>query len=312
MAVASSSSKKIVDFASQVKKAGELGESIKKNVASGWLEAGIITAVMLGAMFKAFKGSTNTFFHFHPMTSSSSDTIVTTNTVKNDITRVERYTRIAEARYEEERPTITIAKPNDLTTNVQVQDLEQTTQGRGDEPAVGYNSSHVIPYYHGGSASSLLSSWENCFSILNAHEADNTKPPLSDNTFGNNGGDDSETSGLVTPAKEVVDSGHSSTFSSLVEHGSPSVVPAGRRKPRGNGCRTLIRTGQRTLEEEKAKDETALFLEPQYSPPSILFPVFLLIEEYGIPESRVVSLCVCVGVGFGDGIDVEDGGGLCL
>ncbi|GKB91010.1 serine carboxypeptidase S28 family protein [Tanacetum coccineum] len=42
--------------------------------------------------------------------------------------------RIIEARYEDERPTIAIAKPNDLIARVQVQDLEQTTQGRGDEP----------------------------------------------------------------------------------------------------------------------------------------------------------------------------------
>ncbi|GJX16858.1 hypothetical protein Tco_0217690 [Tanacetum coccineum] len=42
--------------------------------------------------------------------------------------------RITEARFEDERPTIAIAKPNDLTARVQVQDLEQTTQGRGDEP----------------------------------------------------------------------------------------------------------------------------------------------------------------------------------
>ncbi|GJX12059.1 polypyrimidine tract-binding protein homolog 3 [Tanacetum coccineum] len=42
--------------------------------------------------------------------------------------------QIAEARYEEERPTITIDKPNDLLTKVQVQDIEKTTQGRGDKP----------------------------------------------------------------------------------------------------------------------------------------------------------------------------------
>nr|GEW12037.1 class II heat shock protein [Tanacetum cinerariifolium] len=42
--------------------------------------------------------------------------------------------RITEARYEDERPAIAITKPNDLTTRVQVQDFEQTTQGQGDEP----------------------------------------------------------------------------------------------------------------------------------------------------------------------------------
>ncbi|GJV29461.1 serine-threonine/tyrosine-protein kinase catalytic domain-containing protein [Tanacetum coccineum] len=47
LAVASSSSKEIVNFAPQLKKAGELGE---------WLEEGIITEVELGEMFKHFKG----------------------------------------------------------------------------------------------------------------------------------------------------------------------------------------------------------------------------------------------------------------
>ncbi|GJX75544.1 hypothetical protein Tco_0322355 [Tanacetum coccineum] len=60
MAVASSSNKEIVDFASQLKKEGELAESIEKNLASGtfvgWLEAGIISAVVLEAILKAFRG----------------------------------------------------------------------------------------------------------------------------------------------------------------------------------------------------------------------------------------------------------------
>ncbi|GJT88642.1 polypyrimidine tract-binding protein homolog 3 [Tanacetum coccineum] len=43
--------------------------------------------------------------------------------------------------------------------------------------------------------------WENCFSILNVDEADNTKPPLLADTFGNNGGDDSETSSPVKPTE---------------------------------------------------------------------------------------------------------------
>nr|GEZ98074.1 polypyrimidine tract-binding protein homolog 3 isoform X1 [Tanacetum cinerariifolium] len=66
--------------------------------------------------------------------------------------------------------------------------------------------------------------WENCILILNADEADNTKPPLSADIFGNNGGDYLESSGPVTPAEEILDSGHSFTFSSLVEHESPALV----------------------------------------------------------------------------------------
>nr|GEX87363.1 retrotransposon protein, putative, Ty3-gypsy subclass [Tanacetum cinerariifolium] len=54
--------------------------------------------------------------------------------VKSVKSRFDRQTRIAESRYEDERPTIAIAKPNNITARVQVQDLEQTTQGRGDKP----------------------------------------------------------------------------------------------------------------------------------------------------------------------------------
>ncbi|GKD03747.1 hypothetical protein Tco_1178721, partial [Tanacetum coccineum] len=43
--------------------------------------------------------------------------------------------------------------------------------------------------------------------------------------------------------------------------------------------------GKRVL-AAAAEDGTALFLEPQYFPSSILVPVLLLIKEYGIPESR--------------------------
>ncbi|GKB15087.1 polypyrimidine tract-binding protein homolog 3 [Tanacetum coccineum] len=42
--------------------------------------------------------------------------------------------RIVDARFEDEWSTIAIAKPNELTARVHVQDLEQTTQERGDEP----------------------------------------------------------------------------------------------------------------------------------------------------------------------------------
>ncbi|GKE47903.1 hypothetical protein Tco_1479161, partial [Tanacetum coccineum] len=55
---------------------------------------------------------------------------------------------------------------------------------------------HICYYY-----------WENCFSVLNTEEAGNTKSPLSSDTFGNSGVDESETSGPETPAKEVVDIG---------------------------------------------------------------------------------------------------------
>nr|GEU70791.1 hypothetical protein [Tanacetum cinerariifolium] len=44
------------------------------------------------------------------------------------------FARIAEAHFVDKQSTIAIAKPNELTANVHVQDLEQTTRGRGDEP----------------------------------------------------------------------------------------------------------------------------------------------------------------------------------
>ncbi|GJT09885.1 hypothetical protein Tco_0856927 [Tanacetum coccineum] len=59
MAVAYTTSKDIVDFSSKLKRAAELAESIEKNLESdsfvGWLEAGVIGAVVVGAMLKAFK-----------------------------------------------------------------------------------------------------------------------------------------------------------------------------------------------------------------------------------------------------------------
>ncbi|GJT94253.1 polypyrimidine tract-binding protein homolog 3 [Tanacetum coccineum] len=59
---------------------------------------------------------------------------------------------------------------------------------------------HICYYY-----------WENCFSILSV-EAGNTKSPLSADTFGNNGVDESETSGPETPAKEIVDNANGSAL----------------------------------------------------------------------------------------------------
>ncbi|GKF28239.1 polypyrimidine tract-binding protein homolog 3 [Tanacetum coccineum] len=153
---------------------------------------------------------------------------------------------ITEARFEDERSTIAISKPNELTSHVHVQDLEQTTQRRADEPnrillvtihhmiypitvevlyqvfsPLGYvekvvifqksaeiqfsnleelqeNQEEHICYYY----------WENYFSILNAEEADNTKPPLAADTF----------------AKEVVDNGNGSA---LIFYGTRSEVVTG-------------------------------------------------------------------------------------
>ncbi|GJY09520.1 hypothetical protein Tco_0377705 [Tanacetum coccineum] len=110
--------------------------------------------------------------------------------------------RIAEARFEDERPTIAIAKPNDLTVRVQVRDPEQTNQGRGDEPNhIQFSNLEELQVNQDENmcttTGKIVSRFQN--------GANNTKPPLYFvDTFGNNGGDDSETSGPVT----LADSGH--------------------------------------------------------------------------------------------------------
>ncbi|GJV56242.1 polypyrimidine tract-binding protein homolog 3 [Tanacetum coccineum] len=208
------------------------------------------------------------------------------------------FARIAKARFEDERSTIAIVKPNELTAHVHVQDLEQITRGRGDEPnrillvtihhmiypitvevlnqifsphgyvekvvifqksahvqaliqfqsrqnaIVARNSLQGCNIYEGCCQLDIQFSnleelqdnqeehicyyyWENCFSILNTEEAGNTKSPLSANTFGNGGVDESETSGLETPAKEVVDNGNGSALICLVGYDTGSEVVTG-------------------------------------------------------------------------------------
>ncbi|GJV96653.1 hypothetical protein Tco_1548230 [Tanacetum coccineum] len=55
-------------------------------------------------------------------------------------------------------------------------------------------------------------------------EKDDAKPPISADTFGSNGGNDSETSGLETPAKKVVDNGNGSALIFLVGYGTPRAL----------------------------------------------------------------------------------------
>ncbi|GKB82239.1 hypothetical protein Tco_0949134 [Tanacetum coccineum] len=98
---------------------------------------------------------------------------------------------IAKARYEEERATIAIAKPNNLTAKVQVQDLEKLLK---DE-----ETSLIILCWLRLITCYTLLLWRLCI-----------KSSLH--------------MGLVTPAEEVLDSRHNSTFSSLVEHESLQVL----------------------------------------------------------------------------------------
>ncbi|GKA87221.1 polypyrimidine tract-binding protein homolog 3 [Tanacetum coccineum] len=242
--------------------------------------------------------------------------------------------RIVEARFEDERPIIAIAKPNELTSNVHVQDLEQTTQGRGDEPnriqlvtihhmtypiivevlnqifsphgyvekviifqkiahvqaliqfqsrqnaIVARNSLQGCNIYKGCCQLDIQFSnleelqenqeehifyyyWEHCFLILNAEEAGNTKSPLSADTIGNSGVDE------YGIGSEVL--------TGLLEEFQGDMVDALSRvleqKSSERGLISVVR------------DETTHFLEPHYSPFSILVLVILIIEEYGIPES---------------------------
>ncbi|GJV24690.1 hypothetical protein Tco_1377385 [Tanacetum coccineum] len=84
---------------------------------------------------------------------------------------------IIEARFEDERSTTHITKTNDLNVGVQVQDLEETIRHKPNK----------------------VEAFQT--------KKDGAKPPISTDTFGSNGGNDSRTSGSETPAKEVVDNG---------------------------------------------------------------------------------------------------------
>nr|GEU94083.1 retrovirus-related Pol polyprotein from transposon TNT 1-94 [Tanacetum cinerariifolium] len=172
---------------------------------------------------------------------------------------------IAKAPFEDERSTIAITKPNKLTARVHVQDLEQTTQRRGDEPnrillvaihhmiypitvevlhqvfsplGVAREPKKHICYYY----------WENCFLILNAEEADNIKPPLFSDTFGNNGGDESKTSGPETPAREVVDNDNGSALFFMVGYDTGSELVTGIPEEFQEG--DMVDTLSRVLEQK--------------------------------------------------------------
>ncbi|GJZ84503.1 cysteine-rich receptor-like protein kinase [Tanacetum coccineum] len=96
--------------------------------------------------------------------------------------------RIIEARFEDEQSTTAIAKPNDLNTGVQVQDLEKTIRHKP-------NKKKMTPNHQ-----------------------------FSPTHFGSNGGNDSETSGPKTHAKEVVDNGNGSALTFLVGYGGPRAL----------------------------------------------------------------------------------------
>ncbi|GKA52001.1 hypothetical protein Tco_0745197 [Tanacetum coccineum] len=121
--------------------------------------------------------------------------------------------------------------------------------------------------------------WENCFSILNTKEAGNTKSPLFADTFGNSGVDDTGSEVVTGLPEEFQEGDMVDALSRVLE-----------QKSSEKGLITVV------------KEETTHFLEPHYLPSSILVPVLLLIEEYGIPESRKKNLASPLGQGGCEGV----------
>ncbi|GJS62016.1 hypothetical protein Tco_0656800 [Tanacetum coccineum] len=99
-----------------------------------------------------------------------------------------------------ERSTTDIAKTNDLNAGVQVQDLEETIRHKPNKVEA-FQTSMVATFEE----HEQQENQDNLNEI--SKEKDNAKPPISTDTFGSNGGNDSRTSGSETPAKEVVDNG---------------------------------------------------------------------------------------------------------
>ncbi|GJY18671.1 hypothetical protein Tco_0390162 [Tanacetum coccineum] len=149
--------------------------------------------------------------------------------------------RIAEARYEDERSTIAIAKPNDLiaTNDISARNsLQRRNIYEGccqldiqfsNLEELQPNQDEKIFYYY----------WKICFSILNVDEADNTKPSLFADTFGNNRGDDSETSGprvrlqamvMGRPYQGVRGSPEEASWEWISDSHTPREADVGRRK----------------------------------------------------------------------------------
>nr|GEV26365.1 hypothetical protein [Tanacetum cinerariifolium] len=108
--------------------------------------------------------------------------------------------RIAEACFEDERSITDIAKTNNLNAGVQIQDLKETIR--------------LMPNKVEAFQTSMVATFEEHEQQENqdnlnefSGEKDDAKPPIFIDIVGNNGDNDSRTSGSETPAKEVVDNG---------------------------------------------------------------------------------------------------------
>ncbi|GJY82453.1 class II heat shock protein [Tanacetum coccineum] len=100
------------------------------------------------------------------------------------------------ARFEDERSTTTIPKANDLNTGIHVQDLEETIRHKPNKVEV-IKTSRVATFKE----HEHQENQDNPNDI--SEEKYDVKQPIFADTFGNNGGDDSQTSGPETPVKEV-------------------------------------------------------------------------------------------------------------
>nr|GEU89578.1 hypothetical protein [Tanacetum cinerariifolium] len=166
---------------------------------------------------------------------------------------------IIEACYNNEWPTTSITKPNDLNIKVHVQDVKETTLHKLNKDEAVNGLLHLKNTGEGKNQDNPN---------LNYEEYDDTKPPSPVNTFGNNGGDESETSielsiktrrvkyredeevksdktrnkrrfmreekddsgpRTLAEEEEVVDSGASRILTSLVGHGSPQALQKRKR-----------------------------------------------------------------------------------
>ncbi|GKC42735.1 hypothetical protein Tco_1060457, partial [Tanacetum coccineum] len=117
------------------------------------------------------------------------------------------------SRFEDELSTTAIAKPNNLNIGVQVKDLYEMIRHKLNKVEAVKTSRVATSEEHNHQENQ-----DNLNKI--SEEKDDAKPLIFANTFGSNGGDDPETSGPETPAKEVVDNGNGSALSFLVAYGN--------------------------------------------------------------------------------------------
>ncbi|GJZ41853.1 hypothetical protein Tco_0588739, partial [Tanacetum coccineum] len=108
--------------------------------------------------------------------------------------------RISEARFEDERSTTTIANPNDLNIAIPDQVLEESPLHMSNKVEAIKTSIVATSGEH-----EQRENQDDQNEI--SKEKHDAKPPISADTFGSNGGTDSETSGPETLAMEIVDNG---------------------------------------------------------------------------------------------------------